>query len=386
MAGALGVAALVTVAASAQQAKSDDLLNHMVLSASGDSWNVWNATTAVRDDAAVKGGKATRITAKKGANPWDAQASITLPQAVAKGDIILVAYYARVETPPEGASTANIPSAGIGLNKAPYTGFASETAAPSAKWGVYYTSGTADADHSKGTLNFGVQLAAADQVIDLGPVFIFNLGPNWDGTKIPHNRIAAVSTTPAPAAAPASPDAPYAADLAKIRAKLPVKGTLINDPAQIYSYGPDVTASDIAASDVISGKAKRIVTNKPGAHPYDDGISSPVNAAIKKGDVIFTAVLVRASETSGTSANLPELGVHLAGAPYTAIATASATAPKGQWVWVMASGVATADYAAGTTGFGMQLGGDKQTLDIAAVYVLNLGPGVDVAKLPSKGL
>ena len=52
---------------------------------------------------------------------------------------------------------------------------------------------------------------------------------------------------------------------------------------------------------------------------------------------------------------------------------------------MVASGIATADYAPGTTGFGMQLGGDKQTIDIGAVYVLNLGPGVDLAKLPSNG-
>ena len=384
--GALCAAALVTVAAPAQQAKGDDLLNHIIVSASGDSWNVWNATTAVREDASVKGGKATRVTAKKGTNPWDAQASIVVPQAIAKGDIIMVAYYARVETPPAGSKTADFPSAGLGLNKAPYTSFASEAAAPTGTWGVYYTSGTADADHSKGSISFGVQLASADQVVDLGPVFIFNLGPNWDRSKIPHNRIAAAAPAPAAVAAPAGAEGAYAGDLAKIRAKLPVKGTLINDPGQVYSYGPDITASDVTATDIVGGKAKRIVTNKPGAHPYDDGASSPITGAIKKGDVIFTATLLRASDVAGATGTIPEFGVHLAGAPYTPIATNSATAPKGQWVWIVANGVATADYAPNATGFGMQLGGDKQTIDIGAVYVLNLGPGVDTSKLPSKGL
>jgi hypothetical protein len=383
---ALCAGALMAASAVAAETKSGDMLDHMILSASGDSWTVWGAPGAVRDDAGVKGGKITRVTAKKGANPWDTQASTVVPQAVQKGDIILVAYYARVETPPAGAATANIPSASIGLNKAPYTSFASEPSAPNGTWGVYYTSGVAEADHPKGSLNFGIQLAAADQVVDLGPVFMFNLGPNWDLTKIPHNKLAAAApAAPAAPAAASSPETAYAADLAKLRTKLPVKGVLINDPAQIYSYGPDITETQIAAADITGGKAKRIVTNKAGAHPYDDGASSPISAAIKKGDVVFAAVLVRATEPApgAQAALIPELGVHLAGAPYTAIATSSATAPKGQWTWVYASGVATTDYASGTTGFAMQLGGSAQTLDIGAVYVLNLGPGVDTNKLPN---
>jgi hypothetical protein len=385
---ALMTGALMTVAATAADApKGDDMLSHLVLGASADSWNVWNATAAVRDDAGVQAGKATRVTAKKGANSWDAQASVTLQQPVQKGDVLLVAYYARVETPPAGATTANIPSAGLGLNKAPYTGLTSEAAAPTSKWAVYYSSGVADDDHAKGSLNFGVQLAAADQVIDLGPVFIFNFGPSYDRTKLPHNKIAAAAAPAAPvAAAPQTPEGVYAADLAKIRGKLPVKGVLINaDPGAIFAYGPDTTAQSVTAADVTGGKFTRTVTAKPGTNSWDDGVSAPVTGTIKKGDVVFAAVLVRATEPApGAQTGLiAELGVHLSGAPYTAIATASATVPKGQWTWIFASGVATADYASGTVGFGMQLGASKQTLDIGPVFVLNLGPGIDTAKLPN---
>lgn len=384
---ALITGALMTVAAAAADAaKGDDMLSHLILSASAESWNVWNATSAVRDDAGVQAGKAMRITAHKSANPWDAQASVTLPQPVQKGDVLLVAYYARVETPPPGATTANIPSAGIGLNKAPYTGLTSDAAAPTSKWAVYYSSGVADDDHPKGVLNFGVQLAAADQVIDLGPVFVFNFGPNYDRTKLPHNKVAAAAPAAPVAAVPQTPEGIYAADLAKIRAKLPVKGVLINDdPGAIFTYGPDVTSQSVAAADVAGGKFTRTVTAKPGTNSWDDGASAPVTGAIKKGDVVFAAVLVRATEPApGALAGLiSELGVHLSGAPYTAIATASATAPKGQWTWVFASGVATADYAPGTVGFGVQLGASKQTIDIGPVFVLNLGPGVDPAKLPN---
>jgi hypothetical protein len=374
----------MAASALAAETKGGDLLDHMILSASGDSWNVQGGT--VRDDADVKGGKATRVAVRKGANPWDVQAMIGIPQPVAKGDIFLVAYYARIETPPAGATTGIISQAGVQMSKAPYTAFANEPSAPNGKWGVYYASGVADADYSKGALNLVLHLASADQVIDLGPVFMFNLGPNWDRTKIPHNKLAAVAPAApsAPAAAPA-PETAYAADLAKLRSKLPVKGVLINDPAQIYTYGSDITAQPVAAAEVTGGKALRTVTAKRGANPWDDGASSPIGIAVKKGDVVFAAVLVRAAEppSGAAAAVISELGVHLTGAPYTAIATSSATAPKGQWTWVFASGTATTDYAPGTISFGMQLGAAAQTLDIGPVYVLDLGPGVDTNKLPN---
>ena len=377
---ALVTGALMTVSAQAAD-KADDMLSHLLFGASADSWNVWNAQSKVIDDATVQAGKAIRITAKKSANPWDAQASIAITKPIAKGDVILVAYYARVETPPAGATTAFIPTASIGLSKAPYTSFAGAAAAPTSKWAVYYTAGVADDDHNKGALNFGVQLAGADQVVDLGPAFFFDFGPNYDVAKLPHNKTAAAAA-PAPVAAQ-TPETIYAADLAKLRAKLPVKGTLINDPAQVYTYGPDVTGQPITAADVTAGKATRTVTAKAAPHPYDDGLSVPLTAAIKKGDVVFAAVQVRVIQSAAAKTQIPELGVHLSGAPYTAIASASATAAKNEWTWLYASGIASEDYASGTTGFLMQLGAAAQTIDIGPVIVLDLGPGVDTAKLPA---
>lgn len=377
--GALS-AALVTVAAPAQ--KSGDMIDHLIVSASADSWNIIGGTAALRDDEGVKGGKATRVSVRKGANPWDVQATIAIPQAVNKGDILLAAYYARIETAPAGTATGVISQSGIQLTKPPYSAIGAEPASPTGKWGVYYASGTATADQPKGSLGLTLHLASADQVVDLGPVFLFNLGSDWDRSKIPHNKAAAAA--PAPAASVA-PETTYAPDLAKIRAKLPVQGKLINDPGQLYSYGPDITMSELTASEITGGKAKRLAIAKAGVQAYDDGASSPIQTAIKKGDVIFTAVLLRASETSGASASIPELGIHLASAPYTPIAVTATTLPKGQWVWALARGVAAADYAPGATGFGIQLASAKQTIDIGPVYIMNLGPGVDLSILP-KGM
>jgi len=372
--GALAMTAMVAVTA---QAADDDITKSMIVSASGDSWNVWGGQASVFKDDAVQAGKATRVSVNKGANPWDAQASVTINKPLTKGDVILGAYWARVATPPAGKTTATV-NASIGLNAAPYTGIGGEPATLTSKWTMYYASGVATTDFKKGTINFGIQLASDQQVIELGPIFILDFGPDYDQSKLPHNKIVA--------AAPSTAPSPYSADIAKLQAKLPVKGTLISDPGTAYTYGDALTSSQIDAADLPGGKAMRTVMTKPGAKPWDAGLSAPVTAAMKKGDMIFVAAYIRASEPAPGAQGgvLTNFGVSMAQSPWTAIASLSGmpALPKGQWKLVYGVGVADADHAAGTTNFGMQLGCCQQTLDIGPIYVLNLGQGVDAAKLP----
>lgn len=383
----IALAAVAAGVLSANPAKADDaaVTNNIIAAVTADSWNVWNAPTSKREDPSVQAGTALRVNASKGVNVWDAAGSVNIKKAIKKGDVILGAFWARVETPPEGSTTATLP-ANIGLGKAPYTSIGSDTAIVSGKWAMYYVSGVADADYDAGALNLGVQLAGAKQVIDLGPAFVLNFGPNYDRSKLPRNK-APVTAAPAPAPTPsatAAPEASYATDLAALQAKLPVKGTLLNAPDTIYGYGTGLTTSAIQAPDVAGGKATRAVATKAGGNTWDAGAGTPINGAIKKGDTILISVWLRAAETpnGAPSATLSQIGVHQSVSPWGIIAATGATLPKGQWKRVTAFAVATADYPAGTTGFGLQLGGAVRTIDIGPVYVLNLGPGVDAAKLP----
>jgi len=361
------------------QTGGDDILKTMINSPSADSWSVWNATIAVIKDDTVQGGKASRITvAKKGEHSWDASASDAIVKPVKKGDVILVAYWARVEVPPEGSQTASLPSVSIGINKTPYTTFVSEAATITRKWAMYYASGVADADYKPGDLNVGIQLATDKQVIDLGPVFVLDFGPDYDRTKLPHNKIVATVSPPPAAAAPASPETRFADALAKLRAKLPMKGTLISDPGQQpFLYGNDQSGQLADAADVPGGKALHVTISKAAAHPWDDGASLPLTGDIKKGDTVFLAAYVRAS-----AGQLSEIGVHMAGTPWTPITTAAPTLPPNKWTLVYSSGIAASDYKAADVNVGMQLGCCQQTLDLGPIFVLNLGQGVALTALP----
>lgn len=352
-----------------------DVLKNMINSPTADSWNVYGAVSGLHEDLTVQAGKAMRITVtKKGENPWDAAASDAIVKPVTKGDVILVAFWARAEEPPKGSDTVLLNSVSVGITKAPYTSFVAEPVTISGKWQMYYASGVADADYKAGQLNVGIQLASEAQVIALGPVFVLDFGPNYDRSKLPRNK-----TAPPIAPASMAPSALNAA-LATLQAKLPVKGALISDPAQApFLFGPDLSGHAIDDTTVPGGKALRVATAKAGAHPWDDGATVALTGGIRKGDTVVLAAYLRAKDTS---AQITEIGVHMSASPWTAIATASASLPANQWRLVYASGVAAADYPVDAVNAGLQLGQAQQMIDIGPIFVLNLGPSVTIEALP----
>ncbi|WP_204319358.1 hypothetical protein, partial [Escherichia coli] len=72
-------------------------------------------------DAKVQFGKAIRVETPGGGNVWSVGVNAPLQAGVKKGDKLLIACYARVEKPAEGATTATIASAQLQLAAAPYT-------------------------------------------------------------------------------------------------------------------------------------------------------------------------------------------------------------------------------------------------------------------------
>jgi hypothetical protein len=386
-------AALLSAGGYAQGAKNDPaatIQNQMINVPSAGSWNVWGAQGSQRKDDTVTGGYAMRVVATKGVNSWDAAASVAIIRPIKKGDVILAAFWARAEKPAPGKTTATTPSASLSLIKPPYTGLFSEPAEIGPAWAMYYASGVADRDYDAGELNFSVQLAAANQVIDFGPAFVVDLGPDYARSKLPHNKLASAAPPPAAAAA-AAPAVPvpvetrFAADLAKLRVNLPAKGKLISDPeASINTFGPDQTSQPVSAPGVTGGNAVRVTFSRRGADPWSDGAGLPLKGDIHKGDAVLVAVYLKAADNGGAgqACPIPSLGLQMASSPWSAIATSAVEVTDTAWKLFYASGVAAADYPAGAASLMLQIGSCNRTLDIGPAFVLDLGPGVELSKLP----
>lgn len=162
-----------------------DIIGKAINHPAADQWGVYGTGEKHQmvKDTGVNGGSAFQVTsAGASLNPWDIQAGVTTSKAVKKGDVILLAFWARAVTP----QTVNIPAV-LQQTSAPYTRVGAENLTITPDWKLYYVSGPADQDYAAGTLGASVQLATAAQTVALGPVFLMNYGPGYNPKYLPHN-------------------------------------------------------------------------------------------------------------------------------------------------------------------------------------------------------
>jgi len=168
--------------------QSEELVKK-VINEPGTAWSFYGpgVSSKVIKDAEIPGGEAVRVTvAQKGANPWDAGALYQVQKAIRTGDVIFFAVYLRAPELKAGQTTT-MPTMGVTQQDSPYASIAVSDARIGNRWGVYYAAAKATAGYARGKARVSVQLASDRQVVDLGPVFVLNLGPNYDISTLPHN-------------------------------------------------------------------------------------------------------------------------------------------------------------------------------------------------------
>ncbi|QDX25357.1 hypothetical protein FPZ54_04495 [Sphingomonas suaedae] len=158
----------VTVAMSGQAASEPTILNEP-----SANWTVYGPgqTHKGRKDPAVQGGGAMRvaITAKP-ANPWDIGASSPIKGAIAKGDRLVLAFWARLA---DGGADGRTTIAGaIQQASPPYAAIVSGSVELTGDWTLVHIKGIAASGHAAGTANVALTLGGAAHTIDLGPVFV----------------------------------------------------------------------------------------------------------------------------------------------------------------------------------------------------------------------
>jgi len=181
-------AASMSLAATAQTAPAGGGLLDKAVNQPGTSWTFYGdkykakATKA----AGIPGDEAVHVTiAAKGANPWDIGATSASVKPVQANDTMLLAVYLRAPDAGEG-QTIDLPI-GIGEAAAPYGVVAQDVAKVGPGWKLYYASGRAGKAYAPGAIRATVHLAGAKQVVELGPVFLLDMGANQDPAKLPHN-------------------------------------------------------------------------------------------------------------------------------------------------------------------------------------------------------
>jgi len=164
-------------------------LDSKLINVPGTSWNVYgpNQASKMLDKEGPKGYPALRVTVSKpGKNAWDAGAVSVVPKPVGAGDAVLVAVYLRAPELKDG-ETLELPLVGATGAAAPYPAIAGEKVVLTNQWKLYFASGKAPQAFAAGGVQATVHLAGARQVIDLGPLRVYDFGPDMDLKRLPHN-------------------------------------------------------------------------------------------------------------------------------------------------------------------------------------------------------
>jgi len=161
----------------------EDIWSKTINNDSNGTWNILPDKPKAKYFAVegIPGGHAFRVKANKGANPWDVQASSPIEGAISEGDVIMLMYYARAAEPAEGGSTL---TAQVQLAAAPYTSVLQMTTPISEVWKNYCGHRVATANLPANAGNVSIHLATAQQVVELGPVFVFNFGKDYNRAKL----------------------------------------------------------------------------------------------------------------------------------------------------------------------------------------------------------
>jgi hypothetical protein len=166
--------ALVAVPIGAAVAQNDDIMSKIINKPGSVSVN--GAKPKSRTDSGVQGGKAIRVNVTKGKDLWSTSLNSAIDKPVKAGDNIVLAFWARLETGPEGATTSTIQNAAVQLNSAPWTAVAHGQPTIGPDWKLHEVKGKADKDYKPGELGATIQLGDADRTIDFGPLFVLDLG------------------------------------------------------------------------------------------------------------------------------------------------------------------------------------------------------------------
>ncbi|WP_294239367.1 hypothetical protein [uncultured Sphingomonas sp.] len=187
---ALLIAALPAGAAdqAAPSAAAQPSIFDKAINTPGIGWTPYGPNQSARQVPAanVPGGNAVQVkVSAPGQNPWDSGLTYPTVKPIAAGDTLMTMVFLRAPNAPEG-QTLSIPVA-MGGSEPPYTPIASEPVQVGSTWKSYYVTGVAGQAFAAGKANISVQLAGAKQVIEVGPAFLLDLGPNFDRSKLPHN-------------------------------------------------------------------------------------------------------------------------------------------------------------------------------------------------------
>ncbi|OYQ31512.1 hypothetical protein CHU95_20420 [Niveispirillum lacus] len=301
----------------------------------------------------IGGGAALQVTSPVASDAaHNIGVNVPLKAGFTPGQAITVAFWARTVSAdtPDGKGKLGLR---LQLNEAPYSGFGDTMLAIGPEWKMYEAKAQASISVDPGKAVLGFQVAAAKQVVEIGQIFVLDMGMK------------------AMAAAPGGGGGATA-----IRMPVPERlpGVLLNDPASIDwpVYGAGQTNAKVQTPDIGGGYAMRISSPVANEKPYNIGVSVPLVTAIAADRDITVAFWAR-TVSADTPDGMGRIGLRMQenAAPYAGFGDGMlSVGPDWKLHQVKMRSSMALDAGKGVLGF--QIAGAKQVVEIGQVYVLDL--------------
>ena len=142
-------------------------------------------------------------------------------------------------------------------------------------------------------------------------------------------------------------------------------------------------AEKIPVTNQAFPSATRVTVDQPSPRePWNASLAIAVtNGEIRKNDRLLITYMARC--TSGGNGQVTSR-LQFSSPPYASSGTSETSKPGGKWEQVNQPFIASTDIPQGKGEFTLMLGAKKQTVEIAAIRLLNYGATFDLAQLPSK--
>jgi len=174
----IALAAFVTSLAGAplaSHAQDDDIMKKIVNSPPVQSLYVIGSqqSNKIIKDVTVQAGSALEVQVlSAGGNPWD----VAVQSNIHKGDVLIAVAWLKTVKTENGAPGQAILR--LQLSTDPYTGLEQQSFTVTNEWAQYQLKTVAADNFPKDSTNLGAQLALQKQTIDIGPIFVLDLGPD----------------------------------------------------------------------------------------------------------------------------------------------------------------------------------------------------------------
>ncbi len=174
---ALAIPLTFAVPATARAQSDDAAAQAMINNPDPSSYMVWGVTPTPKSkkDETVQGGRSIHVPTTGNGNAWDISVNVPINKPIKSGDKLVLMYYAKLEKPKEGETSAHI-TGQIQLNAAPYSVVITSGADITPEWKLYTAEGRADKDYAVGTLNATFHLNTGKHIVAMGLVAAFDYG------------------------------------------------------------------------------------------------------------------------------------------------------------------------------------------------------------------